>query len=87
MSMTDPIADFCTRIRNGYAANKRWIDVPSSNLKKRLSLVLKEEGYIDNFVFVDKDDSKEDIRLYLRYNENSPAITTVSYTHLRAHET
>ena len=53
MSMTDPIADFSTRIRNGYAANKRWIDVPSSNLKKRLSPVLKEEGYIDNFVFVD----------------------------------
>ena len=46
MSMTDPIADFCTRIRNGYAANKRWVDVPSSILKKRLSLVLKEEGYI-----------------------------------------
>ena len=77
MSMTDPIADFCTRIRNGYAAKKRWVDVPSSTLKKRLSLVLKEEGYIDNFVFVDKEDSKEDIRLYLRYNENSPAITTI----------
>ena len=44
MSMTDPIADFCTRIRNGYAAKKRWVDVPSSTLKKRLSLVLKEEG-------------------------------------------
>ena len=73
MSMTDPIADFCTRIRNGYAAKKRWVDVPSSNLKKRLSLVLKEEGYIDNFVFV----GKEDIRVYLRYNENSPAITTI----------
>ena len=39
--------------------------------------MLKEEGYIDNFVFVDKEDSKEDIRLYLRYNENSPAITTI----------
>ena len=63
MSMTDP--------------NKRWIDVPSSILKKRLSLVLKEEGYIDNFVFVDKEDNKEDIRLYLRYNESSPAITTI----------
>ena len=77
MSMTDPIADFCTRIRNGYAAKKRWVDVPSSTLKKRLSLVLKEEGYIDNFVFVEKEDSKEDIRLYLRYNENAPAITTI----------
>lgn len=77
MSMTDPIADFCTRIRNGYAANKRWVDIPSSMLKKRLSLVLKEEGFIDNFVFVDKDDNKEDIRVYLRYNNNSPAITSI----------
>ena len=77
MSMTDPIADFCTRIRNGYAANKRWVDIPSSMLKKRLSLVLKEEGFIDNFVFVDKDDKKEDIRVYLRYNDNSPAITSI----------
>ncbi len=77
MSMTDPIADFCTRIRNGYAANKRWVDIPSSMLKKRLSLVLKEEGFIDNFVFVDKDDNKEDIRIYLRYNDNSPAITSI----------
>ena len=77
MSMTDPIADFCTRIRNGYAANKRWVDIPSSMLKKRLSLVLKEEGFIDNFVFVDKDDNKEDIRVYLRYNDNSPAITSI----------
>ena len=77
MSMTDPIADFCTRIRNGYAANKRWVDVPSSMLKKRLSLVLKEEGYIDNFVFVDNENNKEDLRLYLRYNDSSPAITTI----------
>jgi len=77
MSMTDPIADFCTRIRNGYAANKRWVDIPSSMLKKRLSLVLKEEGFIDNFVFIDKDDNKEDIRVYLRYNDNSPAITSI----------
>ena len=77
MSMTDPIADFCTRIRNGYAANKRWVDVPSSMLKKRLSLVLKEEGYIDNFVFVDNENNKEDLRLYLRYNDKLPAITTI----------
>ena len=46
-------------------------------LKKRLSLVLKEEGYIDNFVFVDNENNKEDLRLYLRYNDSSPAITTI----------
>ena len=77
MSMTDPIADFCTRIRNGYSSKKRWIDIPSSVLKKRMSIVLKEEGYIDNFVFVNKEDSKEDIRIFLRYHNESPAITTI----------
>ena len=77
MSMTDPIADFCTRIRNGYSSKKRWIDIPSSVLKKRMSIVLKEEGYIDNVVFVNKEDSKEDIRIFLRYQNESPAITTI----------
>ncbi|MGY8808706.1 MAG: 30S ribosomal protein S8 [Fidelibacterota bacterium] len=77
MSMTDPIADFCTRIRNGYSSQKRWIDVPSSLLKKRIAVVLKEEGYIDNVVFVSKEDKKEDIRVFLRYHNESPAITTI----------
>ena len=77
MSMSDPIADFCTRIRNGYSSKKRWIDIPSSILKKRMSIVLKEEGYIDNVVFVNKEDSKEDIRIFLRYHNESPAITTI----------
>ena len=77
MSMTDPIADYCTRIRNGYSSKKRWIDIPSSELKKRISLVLKEEGYIDNFVFVDKELKKEDIRIFLRYDNDVPAITTI----------
>ena len=44
MSMTDPIADFLTRIRNAISANKRWVDIPSSNVKKRIALVLKEEN-------------------------------------------
>ena len=56
---------------------KRWVDIPSSLLKKRISLVLKEEGYIDNFVFVDKKSNKEDIRVFLRYDDNMPAITTI----------
>ena len=77
MSMTDPIADYCTRIRNGYSSKKRWIDIPSSELKKTISLVLKEEGYIDNFVFVNKELKKEDIRIFLRYDNNVPAITTI----------
>ena len=47
MSMTDPIADLLTRIRNGLSARKRWVDIPSSNFNKRIILVLKEESYIE----------------------------------------
>jgi small subunit ribosomal protein S8 len=46
-------------------------------LKKRIAVVLKEEGYIDNVVFVSKEDKKEDIRVFLRYHNESPAITTI----------
>ena len=45
MSMSDPIADFLTRIRNAYRSEKRWVDIPSSNMKKRIAYVLKEEKY------------------------------------------
>ena len=43
MSMSDPVADFLTRIRNGLSTHKRWVDIPSSNLKKRIALILKQE--------------------------------------------
>ena len=52
MSMSDPIADFLTRIRNALSAKKRWVDIPNSNIKKRIALVLKEESYIEDFFFV-----------------------------------
>ena len=61
MSMSDPIADYLTRIRNGLAAKKRWVDIPSSSLKKRISLVLKEEKYINDFFFVTITLNKEEI--------------------------
>ena len=50
--MTDPIADLLTRIRNGFLAKKRWVDIPSSKFKKRIVLVLKEESYIEDFFFI-----------------------------------
>ena len=46
MSMTDPVADFLTRIRNAQSAHKEWVDIPCSNLKKRIAFVLKEEKFI-----------------------------------------
>ncbi len=75
MSMTDPIADFLTRIRNGLAAQKRWIDVPSSKMKKRIALVLKEEHYIGDFFFITDDNNKESIRVFLKYDyQGKPVI-------------
>ena len=52
MSMSDPIADFLTRIRNAFRTDKRWVDIPSSNMKKRIAYVLKEEKYIKDFFFI-----------------------------------
>ena len=49
MSMTDPIADFLTRIRNGIMAAHETVDMPSSNLKKEIARILREQGYIESF--------------------------------------
>tara|TARA_B100001121_G_scaffold21305_1_gene16576 strand:- start:4178 stop:4573 length:396 start_codon:yes stop_codon:yes gene_type:complete len=87
--MSDPIADFLTRIRNGLAAKKRWVDVPSSALKKRISLVLKEENYINDFFFITSDGNKETIRIFLKYDYNGDPvienITRVSKPGLRVY--
>ena len=78
MSMSDPIADFLTRIRNGLTARKRWVDVPSSALKKRISFVLKEENYINDFFFITSDGNKEIIRIFLKYDYNgNPVIENI----------
>ena len=77
MSMTDPIADFLTRIRNGLSAKKRWVDIPSSNLKKRIAFVLKEEKYIEDFFFI-TDENKEIVRIYLIYDyKGFPVIENI----------
>ena len=73
MSMTDPIADFLTRIRNAYSTNKRWVDVPSSNMKKRIAYVLKEEKYIKDFFFI-KDGDFVTIRIFLKYDLNGNSV-------------
>ena len=78
MSMSDPIADFLTRIRNGFLAKKRWVDVPSSALKKRIALVLKEEKYIKDFFFISGDGNKEYIRVFLKYDyQGKPVIENI----------
>ncbi len=78
MSMSDPISDFLTRIRNGLSARKRWVDIPSSNLKKRIALILKEENFINDFFFISKDNNKESIRIFLKYDyNNNPVIEEI----------
>ena len=78
MSMSDPIADFLTRIRNGLAANKRWVDIPSSSLKKRISFVLKEEKFIQDFFFITNNGNKENIRVFLKYDySGKPVIESI----------
>ena len=73
MSMTDPIADLLTRIRNGVRAKKRWIDVPSSTFKKRILFVLKEEKFLKDFFFIN-DDGKEKIRVFLKYDFKGDSV-------------
>ena len=74
MSMSDPISDFLTRIRNGIMANKKWVDVPSSIIKKRISFILKEECYIDDFIFITKEDNKSLIRIFLKYDFQGASV-------------
>ena len=75
MTMTDPTADLLTRIRNGLAVNKRWVDIPSSNMKKRIVFILKEEKYIDDFIYV-KDNMNQFIRIFLKYDYKGKSVIT-----------
>lgn len=78
MSMSDPISDFLTRIRNGLLAKKRWVDIPSSALKKRIALVLKEEKFLEDFFFISGDKNKETIRVFLKYDyQGNPVIDNI----------
>jgi len=70
MSMSDPIADMLTRIRNAAKAKHTSTDIPGSNLKVDMAKVLKNEGYIKNFKFV-KDNKQGILRVYLKYDKNN----------------
>jgi len=74
MSMTDPLADMFTRIRNGSKANFEKVDVPSSKMKKEITKILKEEGFIKNFKVVMDEDRHEIIRIFLKYDVNRKGL-------------
>jgi len=73
MSMTDPIADFLTRIRNGQRSGKPEVGMPASRMKLALAKVLKEEGYIEDFA-VAADAGKSTLTVRLRYYQGRPVI-------------
>jgi small subunit ribosomal protein S8 len=76
--VTDPIADFLTRIRNAQMANHRIVEIPASNLKKRMTEILYEKGYILKYKF--EDDNKQGvIKIALKYDPTTkePAIKTL----------
>ncbi len=73
MSMTDPIADMLTRIRNAQVAGYAEVSMPSSKLKASIAQVLKDEGYVDDFRVLDNDGRKE-LQIGLKYYAGRPVI-------------
>lgn len=68
MSMTDPLADMLTRIRNANMGNHSKVDIPASRMKMSLAKILKNEGYIKNYKLI-KEQGHRIIRIYLKYDE------------------
>jgi len=73
---TDPIADYLTRVRNAQMAGLKVVDIPASNMKKAITEILHEKGYILNFKFEDTDNNQGNIKVALKYNVQTslPAI-------------
>tara|TARA_B100000029_G_C17103164_1_gene788664 strand:+ start:78 stop:476 length:399 start_codon:yes stop_codon:yes gene_type:complete len=77
MAMTDPVADYLTRIRNGQSRLKDFVDIPCSNLKKRISYILKEEHFVRDYIEI-KDNKQNMLRVFLRYDSNgNPVINGI----------
>jgi len=75
MVMTDPIADFLTRIRNANTAMKSTVEIPASKMKKALAQILKEEGFIKDWEYI--EDSKQGvIRVFLKYGPHKERVIT-----------
>ena len=76
MSMTDPIADMLTRIRNAQAVRKTVVVMPASKVKKAIAQVLKDEGYIDGFA-VRESEGKPELEISLKYYAGAPVIERI----------
>jgi small subunit ribosomal protein S8 len=73
MTMTDPIADYLTRIRNAVKAKHRKVDIPASNMKRSITQILLEHKFIENYVNIE-DGKQGIIRIYLKYGPNEEPV-------------
>ncbi|PIQ10130.1 MAG: 30S ribosomal protein S8 [Ignavibacteriales bacterium CG18_big_fil_WC_8_21_14_2_50_31_20] len=74
MPVTDPVADFLTRIRNAISAKKRFVDIPSSNLKVGLAEILKKSKFIVDYNIME-DNKQNVLRVFLKYVDGEPSIS------------
>jgi small subunit ribosomal protein S8 len=74
MSMTDPVADMLTRIRNGIQSRHDRVEMPASKLKVEVAKILKSEGFISNFKVVDENKTQGVLRVYLKYSEDGEPV-------------
>ena len=74
MSMTDPIADMLTRIRNACGSKHRRVDMPASKMKAEIARILKEHSYIQDYRVLDIDNGQRVLRVVLRYAGGQPVI-------------
>ena len=78
MSMTDPVADLLTQIRNTHLAKHDRLDVPVSKLKLEVCRILKEQGYVESYQVLDGDPVKKQVRIFLRYTpDGEPLIRSI----------
>ena len=78
MSLTDPLGDMLTRIRNGLMRGKGKISTPNSKLRARVLDVLQSEGYIRGYSQTDFDNGKSELEIELKYHEDAPVIREIS---------
>jgi small subunit ribosomal protein S8 len=77
--VTDPIADYLTRVRNGLLAKHKIVEIPASNMKKKVTEILHDQGYILNYKFEDEKGPQGTIKIALKYDKVSqePAIRSI----------
>jgi len=73
MVMTDPIADYLTRIRNANMVKHESLDIPASNIKKSMSEILKNEGFIKNYEVIE-DNKQNVLRIFLKYGKDQQRV-------------